>query len=510
MKRQFYEKILSGQGVYCAASIRDGKVSHHFAESIDDLIETIDRLVEGKNNVFVAPNTFNGHSRKGDNAAYAKSFFIDLDVGNDPQKYSSKKEALEDLIGFVDHYELPTPVVIDSGNGVHAYWPLKEALPSAEWKLYAEKFKAFCADNIKIDPAITADVSRIMRCPETLNYKSDPPLATKFLTDDIEEYDLESITKIVGEPDLTKSLDSILNGIKKGLDDDTASIFKSHSNYETLFETIADKSVNDKGCGQIKYCLENQVTLPEPLWHSILSIARHCDDWETAIHDVSDGYPTYSAEETRRKADETLNKPHSCEVFESRNPKGCEGCPFKGKITNPLYFGKQFAAADPTEEKIEFNEDPEVNPIITSFPKELFPFVRGRDGGIYIRSGEDEDGGEMVEELWRHDFFPIKRMYDPFNGDVLLMRHILPHDAPRDVQIPMKLSHSQEEMRKMVLATGVNFKPKHIAHIIAYVNLWGTYMLNLKQAEEMRKQMGWTDDKDGFVIGNTEIGRAHV
>ena len=83
MKRQFYEKILSGQGVYCAASIRDGKVSHHFAESIDDLIETIDRLVEGKNNVFVAPNTFNGHSRKGDNAAYAKSFFIDLDVGKD-------------------------------------------------------------------------------------------------------------------------------------------------------------------------------------------------------------------------------------------------------------------------------------------------------------------------------------------------------------------------------------------------------------------------------------------
>ena len=59
----------------------------------------------------------------------------------------------------------------------------------------------------------------------------------------------------------------------------------------------------------------------------------------------------------------------------------------------------------------------------------------------------------------------------------------------------------------MVLATGVNFKPKHIAHIIAYVNSWGTYMLNLKQAEEMRKQMGWTDDKDGFVIGNTEYRR---
>ena len=367
MKRQFYDKILSGRGVYCAASIKGGRVSHHFAESIDELIEKIDRLVEGKNNVFVALNTFNGHSRKGDNAAYAKSFFIDLDVGNDPQKYASKEEASDALFDFVTNSGLPFPVVIDSGNGIHAYWPLSESIPSAEWKLYAEKFKAYCMEHIKIDPSVTADVSRIMRCPETFNYKSDPPLPTKFLTDDIEECDIQDITNIVGEPNLTKSLSSILSEAKKGLDEDTTHISQA-SNYETLFDLIVVNSFKDsKGCNQIKYCIEHADTLPEPLWHSALSIARHCDDWEESIHKLSEGYPAYNAEDTLRKANETLGKPHSCEVFASRNPMGCEGCPFRGKITNPLYFGKSFKEVEATDKPIEFDDDPEVNPVIDVF-----------------------------------------------------------------------------------------------------------------------------------------------
>jgi hypothetical protein len=507
MKKEFYEKILSGQGVYCAAAIKGGKVTHHFAESIDELIEKIDRLVEGNNNVFVAPNTFNGYSRKGDNAAYAKSFFIDLDVGDDPQKYASKDEALEALVNFVESSGLPIPVVIDSGNGIHAYWALKSDLPSAEWKQYAEKFKAYCMEHIKIDPSVTADVARIMRCPDTFNFKSDPPLPTRFLVADIEEYDLQDITKIVGEPNLTKSLASILGEAKKGLDEDTSSIYTS-PNYETLFDQIVINSFkDDKGCKQIRYCIEHAATLPEPLWHSALSIARHCDDWEEAIHKLSEEYPAYDADETLRKANETYGKPHSCEVFASRNPQGCEGCPFKGKITNPLYFGKHFKEAEASDEPIEFDDDLSINPVIDSFPKQLFPYVRGKNGGIYIKEEEDEEGSAQVKEIWQHDFFPIKRMYDPQYGEILLMRHILPHDPPRDLQIPIRLSQSLDKVRDLVLSIGVNFKPKDINHMVNYINLWVTYMLNLKEAEQMRKQMGWTDDKDGFVIGNTEYRR---
>ena len=123
MRKQFYEKALPSQGVYCVAGIdKNGKITNRFTETLGELYEIIDRL-EGEQNVFVALNTFKGHSRKAEYAAYCKCFFIDLDVGaGNPKKYPSKEAALADLEEFVRVRELPPPVRVDSGTGIHAYW----------------------------------------------------------------------------------------------------------------------------------------------------------------------------------------------------------------------------------------------------------------------------------------------------------------------------------------------------------------------------------------------------
>ena len=52
--------------------------------------------------------------------------------------YALQVEAVEDLDHFLKVTELPPPVVIDSGNGIHAYWPFEEAVPIVEWKAYAD------------------------------------------------------------------------------------------------------------------------------------------------------------------------------------------------------------------------------------------------------------------------------------------------------------------------------------------------------------------------------------
>lgn len=514
MKKQFYEKVLPGQGVYCAASINNGKVTHHFADSIDDLMAIVDRLKEEKTNVFVALNSFDGHSRKADHAAYARSFFIDLDVGDDPKKYPSKDDALAELVAFVEEIGLPIPIVIDSGNGVHAYWVLDEDVPSNVWKKYAEKFKAFMLTGLKIDPAVTADCSRILRCPDTFNYKSDPPIPTKFLTDDFTQYSLSVFTDIMGEVDAPENaLDSILKDAQKGLDDDTLSVSRNE-NYEVLFSNIAYYSVNDKGCRQIKYCLENQATLAEPLWHSGLSIARHCDDWETAIHEFSEGHPTYNREETIRKANETLDKPHGCEVFESRNPNGCDGCPFKGKISNPLYFGRQLKEADESEEDIEaqsvrLDEDTEEVPVYTKFPQDVRPYKRGINGGIYLSlSSKKDDAPPQDVELWKNDVYPIKRIYHPDQGEYLLWRHFLPHDPPRDILLSMAQCHSADKISEAFSKEGVFIKKSYANHFVDYVITWGTYMLHKGSAELMRRQMGWHDKDNSFVAGVNEYHRS--
>jgi hypothetical protein len=497
MNKQFYEKVLPTQGVYCATGIVNGSAVNKFAETLDGLYDIINDFSNRGCNTYVALNTFNGFSRKGDGAIYARSFFLDLDVGQDePQKYQNKTEALIALGEFVDSNELPPPIVVDSGTGIHAYWPFEDDVPSDEWKVYAEKFKAFCLREIKIDPVVTADKARILRCPETLNYKTDPPTPSKFITEDFPQYDFEAFKDFLGVAP-TGMLD-ILKQAKKGLDEETRKILKQ-DNIETLFSLIAEKSLTGKGCNQINTILVEAATLAEPLWHSGLSIARQCDDWEEAIQLMSEDYPSYNRELTIKKANETFDKPHSCEVFESRNPGGCEGCAFRGKITNPLHFGRSLKEPDAEEVAVWADEDTASVKKITKFPDALKPFKRGATGGVYY---QPKDSDPIL--IWPNDIYPIKRMYGARDGEMLLLRHDMPHDAAREFLYPMKNAYSLDETQRILGTAGCFPDKPLVVHLQSYFIKWAAYMVNTNKADQTIDQMGWTEDNKGFAVGKTE------
>ncbi|MHB0978442.1 MAG: hypothetical protein ACYC1K_03535, partial [Minisyncoccota bacterium] len=122
---------------------------------------------------YFATSTFKDNSSaKAANVTAVKSFKVDLDVGeNDATKYASKKLAVQALFTFCDTYNMPSPTLVDSGYGVHAYWIMSEALSDDDGKIYAEKFKA-CTQMLGLmtDPTATADVARILRIPGTHNY----------------------------------------------------------------------------------------------------------------------------------------------------------------------------------------------------------------------------------------------------------------------------------------------------------------------------------------------------
>jgi DNA primase len=176
MLKQFYEKVLPAQGVYCITGINKNKGPiNRFADTLDELETIVNDLLTRNTNVFVAPGSFKNHSRRAENGAFMRSFFIDLDVG-DNKGYETKQEALEAIGFLLEETKLPTPAVVDSGGGIHAYWVLDKEIPVEQWKPYAERFKRKVQELIPIDPVVTADIARIMRAPGTLNYKYDPPL----------------------------------------------------------------------------------------------------------------------------------------------------------------------------------------------------------------------------------------------------------------------------------------------------------------------------------------------
>lgn len=112
-----------------------------------------------KLNIFfgVAPRSERAGTKE--SIRYVCCLWADLDG----KRFASKQDALKSLDGFA----LSPSLVIDSGNGYHGYWLLKE--PTAELARVE-------AINVGIAKALggdhTHDVSRILRVPGTSNWKN--------------------------------------------------------------------------------------------------------------------------------------------------------------------------------------------------------------------------------------------------------------------------------------------------------------------------------------------------
>lgn len=520
MLKQFYEKALPRLGVYCITGIDQvsRKTFNRFAETLDDVFNEIEKFKSKGLNTYVALGSFDGFSRKAENSIYFRSFFIDLDVGEGKaatdKGYSTKDEALEALNKFLDETELPPPVVVDSGTGIHAYWLLDEDVPSDEYLPYAEKFKEYCLARIHADPAVMADLSRIMRCPETLNYKTDPPSPSAVLSNEIHTYSFTSFKEFLGEvvqkvEQVVDDPEGILASIPKGLDDDTRALAKL-DNFEYRFETLAEKSMEGNGCEQIKYAIEHRAHLPEPVWLNALSVIKFCSDGEKWAHELFKEDPRYTREGTEEYLSK-INGTMGCEVFDARNPGVCQGCKFYNQHKNPLPIARELKIAEPTDKKDSLGEETDSEEIPV-FPDFLRPFVRAEKGGIYYipPPKKDKDGVERVLPpmlISRYDFFPIRRMYSALDGECYLMKVILPMDKPREFLLPLKIVYSAERFKEMLASNGVIFTPRadHVSLLQEYVAKWGEYISSTQEADIMRMQMGWTEGLDAFVIGNTEI-----
>jgi len=522
MLKQFYEKALPTQGVYCISSIdKNGKVSNRFAETLNDVLKEIGRLKTKEVNVFVALGAFDGYSRKAADCLFVRSFFIDLDVG--PTKdYATKDDAHAGIESLLIQTGLPEPVRIDSGGGIHGYWIMDTDIPTDEWKIYAEKFKALCMAYIKIDPVVTADAARIMRSPDTLNYKTDPPRPTSVSSEEIYVYSWDEFREFLGGPTVTQvdtpTVDTpainILDVVFKGLDDDTKAILKL-DNFPRTFDTLAEKSIAGNGCNQIANILLNSQTLEEPLWWAGLSIAKFCDDGATAIHKMSEDYKDYNYDNTEEKASR-FPAPRTCEWFTNNFPSHCDGCQHKGKIVSPISLAREFVPAPQTnkEEPIWQESDTKKVP---DFPEFLNPFIRGQNGGIYFMPAPkiDKKGIKHQDDpilILPHDFFPIRRMFSPHDGECMMMRLVLPKDAVREFLLPMKGVYAQEVFKALMASNGVFASTFNLNHLMNYVVKWGQYMQTTDSAEHMRMQMGWTQEisddewpRRSFVIGNKEI-----
>lgn len=509
---EFYTKVLAGKGsAYCIATITKKGVKHHFVDSLEEIVPKIESLKEDDVQIYFATASFDGYTRKQENAQYFRSLYIDIDAG-DNKDYPTKEEGLKALLTFIDDSGLPKPTIVDSGRGIHAYWCLDEDLPRDEYVEYSTKLRDYClSKGLNIDRAVMGDAARIMRCPDTYNWKVNPPIPTRIISDTITVSAATELSAIIGT--VEPSLQDIFKQAKSPLSEDQRRILKL-DNFKSNFKTIAIKSLNGTGCAQIANILANAKTLAEPFWYAGLSIAQHCADRDTAIHHMSEDHPGYDRELTERKANQAQNMPFTCEAFADLDSGICKGCSHKGKISTPLQLGREFVPAESTDLIPAVNNTEIAKPNnFGGLPKDLHPFVYGKEGGIYKIHPVvyDDDGTPLPQKapdiVCLYDLYPVKRVYSNFEGEALYMRYHPPQDPIRDFILPMKSLYAIDKFRDCITHEGVLFNPttQQGKFVMEYIYEWGQYLMARVKAHKLRTQMGFTPEKDAFVIGSKEV-----
>ena len=117
------------------------------------------------------------------NTLSSRVLFLDIDVKPPPKGYTDTNDALLALGDFLKEFKFPFPhAIVASGGGLHVYWIGETSRPHAEWQPRAERLRSAAVNfGLRCDGQCTVDITRILRLPETLNWKTDPPRPVKLL-----------------------------------------------------------------------------------------------------------------------------------------------------------------------------------------------------------------------------------------------------------------------------------------------------------------------------------------
>lgn len=531
-------------GTYCLTAISNGSVTQTFYNDIAVLIAAGHKASgQGKNAYYAMASFKNDSARTQDNVLWLKSFWLDVDCKNkDPNKdYANKDEGMAAIRDFCRRHSFPRPTVVDSGNGWHVYWTLEEAVDRYAWQPVADMLKAVCLnDGLRIDPACTADSARILRIPDTKNYRFSPPsdVILAMQGGDVMFEAFKAQIQVIYDSLPVKGSTAIPGTpTKKRMSAVTQALMNNNS---SSFKKIIAKCSANTGCAQIMHAVENQASIDEPLWRGILSIAQHCVDADKAIHVVSSDHPEYDYDATVEKAAQTKG-PYTCTTLDGLNSGVCAKCPHWGKITSPIQLGNQVVAAtapvaisvsapavqyevkeeEPAEpievEKLPHVDISKIDTALAEFytkqdqiviPVPPRPFLRGQTGGIY-KQKKLEDGTFDDVLVYHNDLYAYARLFDPVDGQVLACRLHLPLDGIRNFNIPLKAVSSRDKLRDVICSQGVAANDKQIAELSLYLLAQTSEIERMQREEKARTQMGWQED-DTFVLGTREYSKSGI
>ena len=502
--QEFIKTVLPANAICAIVGIKKGKVNQAL-RPLGEIDKYIKRGLDAEMDMYfgcagyATPTT-----RTKANVAAAKSFWVDLDCG-EGTPYKEKQDGFN-AIKSVCKLGVPKPFVVDSGRGLHLYFILDRELDPVEWSAYAPRVVEYLTKKglqIK-DRGCSTDIARILRVPDTFNYKdAENPAPVKFLV----------VGVTIVWPDFKSILDAETAPVpvippktqvaKYAPDPMTAMLA---GNIESSFGQI----VKSNECAQINWCVDNVVHLPEPMWRGVLSIIKRCKNSDAIAHKFSAFDPRYDPKQTQDKMDATKG-PFTCGWFKANaaDPDLCVGCAFSKRTngsSSPIVLGHVLAKpqapaiAKPIENLNLIQMEP------TILPDLPFPYQRGISGGIYKKGMKNPDGTVSDPTvIYPYNLDITNRITDPKRGDTLYLTLELPHVPAKEILMPVTSLHSMDKMKEILGFNGVIAGKKQMEEIAHYLVTVGTHIQATKAAEQAHSQMGWVEDRSGFVLGRFQF-----
>lgn len=503
----FFRRIIPSEGFkYLIEFTPEGKPHHYVFDDFDLMVEKVNALIPRNRAIYHACSSYTevkynefSHpvGRTQGNVKLVKALWQDIDVGKrdktthqlKPDNYESKEHALAALKAMLRATGMPTPMLVDSGNGLHCYWPFTEAVTPVEWRELALLARfAMQHAGFKFDTSRDVDSASILRPIGTFN-KGKPV-----------------VLKYEGEEKPYAYYKELLTNyqIEHGLVVPSAKPLENEFAGPAPEYPPSDLAIIAEHCSQIRNFKETGGST-EPLWFASLGLAKHCVNGAEIAHDWSAKYPDYSFEETQKKMDGWSKGPTTCETFASRNPAGCKDCPFADIVKSPIQLGYKVETETPKIDVVQ----PDGTVVKEAIPFWPPSFVR-LDNFIQYQSAGD-DGVITYHKVCSPPFYFKDRIRGEDGTFIYKVRVNTRNAEWHEFEMPVK--H---------LADSRSFKTSLAAHEIMADNdkllgVWGrdwsTRIRKYQEEISTFSQFGWNENKTSFLIGNSLVhkgGRTEV
>ena len=119
-----------------------------------------------------------------------------------------------------------------------------------------------------------------------------------------------------------------LDYLNKDAKSPKATAYKSTNTSERKVCTNINIERMFNNCAFLRFCRDNAEDLPEPIWHSMITVLAQIKDSDELIHRLSEPYYGYSYDETQKKIDYARQFGHSqsCKYLSANYPEVCQDC----------------------------------------------------------------------------------------------------------------------------------------------------------------------------------------